>query len=158
MNIHGKNALFYFEDATGASADLSGDGNNIILFETVVNPEVTAFADKNVQRSACGISNTKISYEGWANNETGLNLDIFNQMLKRQGFVQFMPNGKWGIIYSASMRMTEAETRAMANNIVTARALFELSSGSALISTFFYYLLLETGDHILTEAGEFLAG
>lgn len=155
--IHGKNALFYFEDATGASADLSADGNNIILSESVINPEVSIFADEYIARSASGISDAKISYEGWANNATGLNLDIFNQMRKRQGLVRFAPQGISGINYCASMRMASAETRIVVNSIVAARASFELSSGS-MSTTYRYHLLQETGDCILTESGAFLTG
>lgn len=157
MNIHGKNALLYFEDATGASANLSGDGNNITLSELVTNPEVSVIGDGYVQRSGSGLSDVKITYEGWANDTAGLNLDIFSQMRKLQGLVRFAPSGSLGMWYSGSMRMTGAETRSVVNSIVAARASFELSSGS-LSTTYFYYLLLETGDHILTEASEFLTG
>ncbi len=159
--IHGKNSFFRFEDTTGASVNLSGDGTNVTLTESVRNVENNAIDSEYTCRGPCGLSDANVSYQGWANSTSGLNLDIFSTMKKRQGLVVYAPGGSEssnrGIRYAACMRMVDSEIQSPVGSIVAVQASFELSSGS--VSTYYYYrLLLENGDYILSEAGQYLAG
>ena len=136
-NLHGKNAFLAVEDSTSASRSLTGDGNSVTLTESVANPENLAFGDGSVQRSASGLSDFRLSFEGFANDAANTNLAVLNGLKGACTMVCFAPNGSGGtnVKYTACAVVDDFEISAPVNGIVTFRGTLSQGSGSLTKST-----------------------
>jgi len=139
-NIHGRNAFVAFVDAAGASQNLSGDGNNCLLTESVNNPERTSFGMSNVARAGSGLNDAKFQYEGWANDTaTTGNMAVFAGLKGTITQIAYAPSGSivgstCPVKYCACMLIDSAEIRAPVAGLVTMRATLSLASASIVKS------------------------
>lgn len=134
-NIHGKNCSIALVNTAGTSVNISGDGNNCLLTESVNNPEVTGFGDNSVQRAGSGLGDAKFQYEGWGGDDSASgNLAVFTGS-GINGYISLLTFGPAGsatgaIKYTACMLVDSSEVRSPVAGLVTARATFSLASGS----------------------------
>ena len=139
-NIHGKNTSVALVDAAGVSRNISGDGNNCTLSESVNNPENTGFGDNSVQRAGSGLNDAKFSYEGWANDAADTNLALLTGS-GIKGYITLLTYGPAGsatgaVKYSACMLIDDGEVRTSPEGLAVARASFSLASGSVTKGTY----------------------
>ncbi len=104
--IHGHNAFFALYDAAGASQNLSGNGNDITITETVANLENTGFGANSIQRSSSGLYDFKLSFKAWADDASGNgNMRVFTA-LKSVGTTFCMAPGGSGTATASPIKYT----------------------------------------------------
>ena len=138
-NIHGKNASFRIQLSTcTAASPLTNDGNNTTLTESVNNPENTGFGDNSVQRAASGLNDAKLTYEGWAQDDSGSGNLVAFFAAKGVGIAaSYGPAGSaaGAVQYSACWVIDDSEIRSPVAGLTVARATFSLASGSVTKGT-----------------------
>ena len=130
--IHGKNAYIEIEDTSGCMQDISGAGNLIRWLEQTTYPDVSVISDENHVRSASGLTDSSLVYEGFGDPDSLQNLTLFQELKHKPTMLMFAPGGfTAGVVnYTACMVLRDFEINAPVSGLVTVSAQFDLRSGS----------------------------
>lgn len=133
---HGRLAVLYVDDATGACQNVSGDLNSIVLTRTRDNPDTTTLGQVEHQRIGGLLDATLTGAYVWNGTETTGAPQVFDGLLGASlpTRIQYAPGGSISgcPLYTASMLINSHAHTAGVNAPVVGTFAFQMASGSLI--------------------------
>lgn len=108
MATHGRNSLFYIDDATGACKNITATTTNVVLNRSKSNPDTTTMGENSPQRDVDGLRDASFDCTFIYNHGTGsCPVELLDSMYSNNEIrrVQYFPQGASETSYSACSRL-----------------------------------------------------